>query len=141
MWPVRCSSAPVPRRRGRPVQASTVVPAAARERRRDPDATTIQMPKDGSSGRAAELLEVHEAEGAFERIEGWLRDRGFFLPGGESLVADLYLGYGLSETIRRTAGRTPSEPCPLPLAACGVRSTVHDVEYGNDDEDVAIGRW
>ena len=123
------------------MQASTVVPAAARERRRDPDATTIQMPNDGSSGRAAELLEVHEAEGAFERIEGWLRDRGFFLPGGESLVADLYLGYGLSETIRRTAGRTPSEPCPLPLAACGVRSTVHDVEYGNDDEDVAIGRW
>ena len=99
------------------MQASTVVPAATRERRRDPDATTIQMPTDGSSGRAAELLEIHEAVRAFERIESWLLERGFFAAGGESLVADLYLGYGLSETIRRTAGRTPSEPCPLPLAA------------------------
>ena len=99
------------------------------------------MPRDGSSGRAAELLEIHEAEGAFERIEAWLRDRGFFLPGGESLVADLYLGYGLSATIRRTAAPAPSEPCPLPLAACAVRSTVHDVEYDNDEGVVAIGRW
>jgi para-aminobenzoate synthetase component 1 len=123
------------------VQASTVVPAAARERRRDPDATTIQMPRDGSSGRAAVLLEIHEAQWAFERIEGWLRDHGFFSPGGESLVADLYLGYGLSETIRRTAGPAPPEPCPLPLAACAVRPGVHDVGYGNDDGHVAIGRW
>jgi len=122
-------------------QASTVVPVATRGRRRDSDATTIQMPRDGSSGRAGELLEIHEAEGAFERIEGWLRDRGFFAPGGETLVADLYLGYGLSETIRRTVAAAPAEPCPLPLAACAVRSAVHDVEYGNDGEDVAIGRW
>ena len=125
----------------RVTQASTVVPVATRGRRRDSDATTIQMPRDGSSGRAGELLEIHEAEGAFERIEGWLRDQGFFAPGGETLVADLYLGYGLSETIRRTRSAAPPEPCPLPLAACAVRSAVHDVEYGNDGADVAIGRW
>ena len=86
------------------------------------------MPRDGSSGRAAELLEIHEAGKAFERIESWLLEQGFFAPGGESLVADLYLGYGLSETIRRTVSPVPPEPCPLPLAACAVRSKVHDVE-------------
>jgi para-aminobenzoate synthetase component 1 len=88
-----------------------------------------------------ELLEVHEADGAFERIERWLRDRGFFGPGGERLVAHLYLGYGLSETIRRTRAPAPPEPCRLPLAACAVRPTVHDVENGNVDRDLGIGRW
>jgi para-aminobenzoate synthetase component 1 len=99
------------------------------------------MPTRGSTGRAAELLEIHEAAGAFQRIEEWLRDRGFFGPGGESLVADLYLGYGLSETIRRTAAPAPPEPCQLPLAACAVRRTVHDVGCGNEDGDLAIGSW
>ena len=47
------------------------------------------------------MLELHEADGAFERLEEWLRGQGFFAPGGEELVADLYLGYGLSSTIRR----------------------------------------
>jgi para-aminobenzoate synthetase component 1 len=123
------------------VQASTVVSAATRERRRYPDATTIQMPTDGSSERAVELLEVHEADRAFERIESWLGERGFFAPGGESLVADLYLGYGLSETIRRTVSPVPPEPCPLPLAACAVRPDVHDVEYDNGDRSFVVGRW
>ena len=66
-----------------------------------------------------ELLEIREAEGAFERIEEWLRARGFFGAGGDELVADLYLGYGLSDTIRRDRSTPPPEPCPaLPLAAC-----------------------
>lgn len=92
-----------------------------------------------TSDRARDLLEVHEADGALERIEDWLRAKGFFAPGGAALVADLYLGYGLSETIRRTTAPAPPEPCPLPLAACAVRPTVHDVEY--DNEALAIGRW
>ncbi|HEX6724390.1 MAG TPA: chorismate-binding protein, partial [Gaiella sp.] len=99
------------------------------------------MPRDGSTGRAADLLEIHEAEGAFERIEGWLRDRGFFAPGGESLVADLYLGYGLSETIRRTVSPAPPEPCPLPLTACAIRPDAHDVDYDNESRNFGIGRW
>ena len=82
-----------------------------------------------------------EAEGAFARIESWLRERGFFAPGGERLVADLYLGYGLSETIRRTSSPGPPEPCPLPLAACSVRSDRHDVRNGNDSVDLEIGPW
>ena len=61
-----------------------------------------------------DLLEVHEADGAFELIEGWLRERGFFSPGGEALLADLYLGYGLSETIRRTRTQTPTRAVRAP---------------------------
>ena len=69
-----------------------------------------------------ELLELREAEGAFERIEEWLRARGFFAAGGDELVADLYLGYGLSDTIRRDRS-TPPPPsrvlsCRLRHAAC-----------------------
>jgi len=98
------------------------------------------------------VLELHEPEGAFERIESWLGEQGFFLPGGEHLVADLYLGYGLSSTLRRTATPAPDEPCPLPLAACAVRTEDHagvnhdnsadgsgvDAEAG---DGVEIGGW
>ena len=88
------------------------------------------------------MLELHEADWAFERIEEWLRARGFFAPGGEGLVADLYLGYGLSSTIRRTSAPTPPEPCRLPLAACAVRRVVHPgVQDGNGEEHLEIGEW
>ena len=71
-----------------------------------------------------ELLEIREPAAAFERIEEWLAERGFFAPGGEELVADVYLGYGLSQAIRRGAAPAPPEPCPaLPLAACRLGST------------------
>ena len=93
------------------------------------------------------MLELDEPSGAFTRIESWLRDQGFFAPGGEGLVADLYLGYGLSETIRRTRAPSPLEPCTLPVAACSVRRAVYpDVRDDNDDEDdrdaeLEIGDW
>ena len=64
-----------------------------------------------------DTIEIYEAEGAFERLERWLRERGFFASGGEELVADLYLGYGLSSTIRRQHSSAPPEPCALPFAA------------------------
>jgi para-aminobenzoate synthetase component I len=67
------------------------------------------------------VLELWSAEGAFANIEAWLREHGFFEPGGEHLVADLYLGYGLSQTIRRGSSPPPPEPCRLPLAAVSVR--------------------
>ena len=56
--------------------------------------------------------------------------QGFFAPGGEDLVADLYLGYGLSSTIRRTTTRPPPEPCRS-AARClcrPIRTTCHDVK-------------
>ncbi len=86
-----------------------------------------------------ELLEIRAADDAFERIERWLSERGFFASGGEDLVADVYLGYGLSQTLRRSAGPAPVEPCSaLPLAACRVVT----VESANGYEaSVAIGDW
>jgi para-aminobenzoate synthetase component 1 len=70
-----------------------------------------------------DVLELHEPEGAFHRLEEWLRERGFFAPGAEHLTADLYLGYGLSQAIRRGATPPPPEPCPaLPLLTCRLTS-------------------
>ena len=75
-----------------------------------------------------DLLQVWDADGAFERIEAWLVERGFFAPGGEELEADLYLGYALSQSIRRGTSSLPPEPCrALPLAACRVRLSREDV--------------
>jgi para-aminobenzoate synthetase component I len=68
------------------------------------------------------MLELREPESALARLEEWLRGRGFFAPSGKGLVADLYLGYRLSETIRRGSTPPSPEPCvQLPLAACKVR--------------------
>ena len=67
------------------------------------------------------MLELDSPVGAFEAIEGWLRERGFFAPGGEGLCADLFLGYGLSQPLRRGSAPSPPEPCPsLPFAACRI---------------------
>ncbi|HJR93880.1 MAG TPA: anthranilate synthase component I family protein [Gaiellaceae bacterium] len=87
-----------------------------------------------------ELLEVREAHGAFERIEEWLRSYGFFSPEGDELVAELYLSYGLSDTIRRNRRASPPEPCPqLPLATCRLGSSglVNDRCKGG----LRIGEW
>jgi len=83
------------------------------------------------------VLELHSPEGAFEQIEAYLRERGFFAPGGEHLEADLYLGYGLSEPLRRTAVPAPPEPCPLPLAAVAVRDMSQGLSLGH----VSVGQW
>src|SRR5579871_1535896 len=63
------------------------------------------------------MLELTEPQGAFEALDDYLRD--FW--GRDGLVADLYLGYGLSAPLRRDRTAPPPEPCPLPLLACRVR--------------------
>ncbi len=83
------------------------------------------------------MLELHSPAGAFEQIEAYLRERGFFAPGGEELEADLYLGYGLSEPLRRTGTPAPPETCPLPLAAVAVRDTSEGLSLGH----VSVGQW
>ena len=40
----------------------------------------------GCAPRAERARVIDDAEGAFERIEAWLREQGFFAPGGEELV-------------------------------------------------------
>src|ERR687895_702583 len=92
------------------------------------------------------MLELRSPEGAFDLIEEYLRGRGFFARGGEGLEADLYLGYGLSEPLRRTAVPAPPEPCPLPLAAVAVRDTTPDLSEIADPGHVqrrrfGIGEW
>jgi para-aminobenzoate synthetase component 1 len=86
------------------------------------------------------MLELRSPERAFARIEEHLREHGFFAPGGEQLVADLYLGYGLSEPLRRTSTPPPPEPCAgLPLAAVAVRPL--RTGPGSDPGQVRIGQW
>jgi para-aminobenzoate synthetase component 1 len=58
------------------------------------------------------VLELTAPEGAFDALEAWLADE---LREGES--ADVYLGYGLSETLRREPWPSPPEPARLPLLA------------------------
>ena len=67
------------------------------------------------------MLELHPPDGAFAAVEDHLREAGFFGGGAEGVVADVYLGYGLSAALRRAPWPDPPEPCPLPLAACRVR--------------------
>ena len=87
------------------------------------------------------MLELRSPEGAFELIEAHLREHGFFAPGGEDLEADLYLGYGLSEPLRRTQTPAPPEPCPLPLAAVSVRHTTGPGPDSVRSGQCLIGEW
>lgn len=89
---------------------------------------------------ADELLEIRESVGVFARIEDWLGAHGFFVPGGEELVADVYLGYALSQSIRRSTSAGPSEPCPtLPLAACRLAS--RPLMSDRHKESFTLGKW
>jgi para-aminobenzoate synthetase component 1 len=83
------------------------------------------------------MLELHSPDGAFDRIEAYLREHGFFAPGGDQLEAQLYLGYGLSGPLRRTRVPAPPEPCSLPLAAVAIRATSQGLSPGH----VSIGQW
>ena len=87
------------------------------------------------------MLELWSPDSAFERIEAHLRERGFFRPGGEDLVADLYLGYGLSAPLRRHASPPPPEPAALALAAVAVRDTPGPGPDMAVPGTVSLGHW
>jgi len=91
----------------------------------------------------AARLELREAEGAFAVLESWLHEHGFFRPGGEELVADVFLGYGLSEPIRRTPAPPPTEPCPqLPLLACALGDRQERASLVTQRHETPVaGRW
>jgi para-aminobenzoate synthetase component 1 len=65
------------------------------------------------------VLELAAAADAPARIEEYLDEQRFWSRDGA--VAELYLGYRLSEPLRRTATPPPPEPCRLPAAACRIR--------------------
>ena len=86
-------------------------------------------------------LELRSSAGAFQTIEEWLRGPGFFARGGQALVADLFLAYGLSAAIRRTSSPAPPEPCPvLPLVAGSVRPSLHTVAH-DVNSGIEPGPW
>jgi para-aminobenzoate synthetase component 1 len=81
-------------------------------------------------------------------IEGCLRAEGFFEGGAEGLVADVYVGYGLSSAIRRDPEPGPPEPCPLPPAAVRFRRVSVTVPWDShsdlaraDMPRLEIGAW
>ena len=78
------------------------------------------------------MLELHEPEGAFDRLEAWLAEE---LRDGES--ADVYLAYGLSEPLRRDPAPPPPEPCPLPLLAARRPDPSANLAQGG----FAVGGW
>ncbi|MGH3006786.1 MAG: anthranilate synthase component I family protein [Gaiellaceae bacterium] len=68
------------------------------------------------------MHEVWSAEDPLAEVERYLHRTGFFGGGAEGVVADLYLGYGISGDLRRSPWPDPPEPCRLPLAAVHVHS-------------------
>jgi para-aminobenzoate synthetase component 1 len=66
------------------------------------------------------VLEVWDAGDPFEAVSDYLEDAGFFGASGPDAVAHVYLGYGISDRLRRLSLPAPPEPCPLPLAACRI---------------------
>jgi para-aminobenzoate synthetase component 1 len=72
-------------------------------------------------------------------VEDALRAHGFFEGGADGLVADVFLGYGLSNGLRRDATPQPVEPCPLPRAAVRVRPA--QVTQCYKDSELRIGDW
>jgi para-aminobenzoate synthetase component I len=84
------------------------------------------------------VLELWSHDGAFELLEEHLRAAGFFGGDAEAVVADVYLGYGLSQALRRNDSPPPPEPCRLPLLACRVRA---EDEAMPDAGGFRIGDW
>jgi para-aminobenzoate synthetase component 1 len=83
------------------------------------------------------VLEVWDGEDPIGAVEAYLRESGF-LGGRSDAVADLYLGYRISDRLRRGAHPSPPEPCPLPLAACRIRPAC---EPPTTSGAFRVGRW
>jgi para-aminobenzoate synthetase component 1 len=79
-----------------------------------------------------------KALGSPADVERALRAAGFLEGGAEGLVADLYLGYGLSRSLRRTYVSDPPEPCPLPPAALRIRPADESLPPPGPFE---VGNW
>ena len=84
------------------------------------------------------MLELWSHDGALERLEHYLRAAGFFGGGARDVVADVYLGYGLSQALRRDAAPPPPAPCRLPLLACRIRAEDEPLARAGT---FAVGDW
>ncbi|MET0773646.1 MAG: anthranilate synthase component I family protein [Candidatus Limnocylindrales bacterium] len=87
------------------------------------------------------MLELWEPDAALARLDRYLRDHGFLRPDADPAdgrVADIYLGYGLSRSLRRTSSPAPPEPARLPLVACRIRERDEDLVPAGS---YRVGRW
>ena len=72
----------------------------------------------------AVVFELWSPDDAFGHLDRYLRSNGFFGADADDLagvIADVYLGFGLSPTMRRTSSPDPPEPGRPPLLACAIR--------------------
>ncbi len=76
--------------------------------------------------------------GSLAEVESALREHGFFGGRAAGMVADVYLGYGLSNVLRRGPAPAPQEPCLLPAAAVRVRRESEPSPAGGAFE---VGTW
>jgi para-aminobenzoate synthetase component 1 len=74
-------------------------------------------------------------------LEPALRCEGFFDCGADGLVADVYLGYGLSSEIRRSAAPASPEPCRLPPAAVQIRPANNAFPALQQPVTWRVGEW
>jgi para-aminobenzoate synthetase component I len=83
------------------------------------------------------MLEVWRDGDPLAKLEAYLDDEGFFR-AGDDLVADLFLAYRISTTLRRAPRPDPPEPCRLPVLAARI--------HPRDEREPApglyrIGEW
>jgi para-aminobenzoate synthetase component I len=83
------------------------------------------------------MLEVWRDDDPLAVLETYLTHEGF-RTGRDDLVADIFLGYGISRQLRRAPWPDPPEPCRLPLLAARI--------HPRDERESApgpyrIGEW
>ena len=83
------------------------------------------------------MFQLGDTAGAFRALEGFLVDEGFY--ERDDVVADLFLAYRLSESIRRTETPSPPEPCRLPVLACRIRTGPES--WTRDTAGFVVGEW
>ena len=64
------------------------------------------------------MLEIWDSADPLAELEAYLAEAGFFT--ADDLVADVFLGYGISRSLRRAPWPDPPEPCRLPLLAARI---------------------
>lgn len=87
------------------------------------------------------MLELWEPGDALVRLDRYLRGHGFLgvdADPADDRVADVFLGYGLSSTQRRSTTPAPPEPARLPLVACRIRRRDEPIPGGGA---FRVGPW
>jgi para-aminobenzoate synthetase component I len=82
------------------------------------------------------VLEVWSSDEPFGELEAYLAESDFFT--GEDLVADVFLAYGISRSLRREPWPDPPEACRLPLVAARIHTRDEQVAPPGT---FAVGEW